>query len=314
MGKASGNHMNSNVFNKFMARLRPLATGLAILAGLFLSACTSIPQAELQAFTDAVTAAKNTSETIVADWQAAKSEFQRRQEARKPPPPVTAANAQPFPFERTPISARTNVIDPGDARLLAWEAIGEYTNTLARLNAGESVDTVKKTSGRLFEIGLKISGCAIPGSDALVAILQELSGMLEKARLAAEFNKAIKAGTPVIIRIIDQILLPDIQDHYRLRAVLASDDNVGVVMDASLSPEDKRLKQKRIADQFAAFGAAMDSYESLLIKTKATISAMETPNRSPDALMSDANNLLDTMMALKKNWAAFQSARTEGHK
>jgi hypothetical protein len=199
-----------------------------------------------------------------------------------------------------------------DARSLAWEVIAEYTAVLARLNAGESVKEVKQTTGRLFDLATTIAGSSFPGGGALVALLQNVAGDIEKARLAAEFKKAVLTGAPMVRAIISQVLLEDIQDHYRLRATLASEDYAAVQFEPNLDAEGKKIKQARILDESKAFAGTLDAYEALLRRTNASLEAMERATNRPIDFTTEANRLLDIASDLKRQWAAYEDARREG--
>jgi len=194
--------------------------------------------------------------------------------------------------------------------VLAWEAIAEYTAVLARLNAGESVDEVKQTTGRLFGLATSIAGSVFPGADTLGPILQELAGRIEQARTAAEFKKAVHKGAPIVTRIIAEVLLKDVNSHYTLRASLANEDLAHIEIE-NLSKEDARTKKARIMDEAKAFSDALDAYAALLSKTKLSLEALEKALDQPIDFAAEANRLLELSFSLKQHWAAYENARKE---
>src|SRR5688572_11971750 len=116
------------------------------LVVLLACGCAGIPKEPLNAYVSSVGEAKEAGQTLLTDWRSARAEFERREGVKKTNSPVLLE----FPAERRSTLPGAQVLSAEDTRALAWEAIAEYTAVLARLNAGESVAEVKKTTGRLF--------------------------------------------------------------------------------------------------------------------------------------------------------------------
>lgn len=285
---------------------------IATIVVLLVSACAQIPEAELKAYTDAVTAAKTSGETLITNWQAAKAESDRRAAVANPPPDASFNNAISLEWQSA-VEAE-NPLTAAQVRLLAWEAIAEYTTILARLNAGESVETVKSSAGRLFELGTKIAGGAFPGAGSILEIVKKLAAQIEKARLAAEFTKAVKAGAPILRRVITDGFIADIANHYSLRATLAEEDRAAVELESDLSVEEKRLKQQRILDEIASLKGALDAYEILLVRMNASITDLENAVDKPIEFSVEANRILDIAFTFKQHWTAYENARREARK
>lgn len=279
-----------------------LAAALLMVCG-----CAKIPKAQLNAYVSTVGEAEQAGRTVLSDWRSARAEFERRESVNK----SEGASTAPFPLERPIPPAGQALLSAEDTRELAWEAIAEYTTVLAKLNAGESVGEVKQTAGRLFDLAVRLAGGAFPGGGAAAELLKEFAGKIEEARLAKEFKTAVQAGAPILKRIISDVLLADIQDHYRLRASLASEDFAAIELDESLDDEGKALKRIRIQDETKAFTATLDAYEALLRKTYATLTAMEQSMNRPIDFAEEANRLLDIAMSLKQQFEAYQNARRE---
>jgi len=267
--------------------------------------CASIPTESLNAYVGSVGEARQAGQTLLADWRSARAESDRRTSVANQPTEL-------IPLVRTNAASAGNILSSEDVRALAWEAIAEYTAVLARLNAGESVSDVKQTTGRLFALASNIAGSAVPGGGALVTLLQELAGHIEQARLAAEFKKAVRAGAPIVRRIINEVLLPDINSHYGLRATLTGEDYAAVLVEDDLDADGKKLKQARILDEFNAFKGSLDAYEALLVKTGKSLEAMESAVDRPIDFAVEANALLDLTTNLKQHWTAYENARREG--
>ncbi len=284
-----------------------------LLAFLLLAACGSIPQQELAAYTDAVTAARTSGEQMTQDWIAARAELTRREVAKKPPP-KTPAPTFAIPIRWTPPVSDTTPPTAAQVRLMAWQVIADYTAILAALNAGKSIDTVKESTGNLINLVEKAAsaaGSAIPGASAIVPLFKELAGQLEQARLNGEFKKAINKGTPILRKILT-VFRKDAASHYQLRAALANEDYVRVEREAGKSKAEQkkmRLQQLRIKAEMDEFRNSLNAYYTLLDQTGQSIDALIKATNKPIDFKSEAVRILDTANTLKTHWVAYQNAR-----
>jgi len=279
---------------------------------LLASGCAAIPQAELTAYTTAVNAARDAGQTVTQDWQAARSEFERRESVGKPPPPVSLSG---IPLAWTPPTPNGTPANAEQVRLMAWQAIADYTAILAALNAGESVDAVKASTGRLVTLVDKVAsgaGSAIPGIGALGTLFKELASELEKARLSAEFKKAIKSGAPKV-RDMLKVFREDTIDHYRLRAVLAEEDYTRIKGKAQTTadPDELKLKLSRIKDEMDEFRKGLAEYVRLLDQTDRSIVALTQAVDKPIDFAEQTSRLLGISIVLKQHWGAYQNARRD---
>lgn len=275
---------------------------------LIAAGCAAIPQAELTAYTTAINAARDAGQAITQDWQAARSEFERRETVRNPPP---AVSPPPIPLTWIPPTPNGTPPNAEQVRLMAWQAIADYTAILAVLNAGESVDAVKASTGRLVTLVGKVgsvAGSTIPGIGALGNLFKEFAGELEKARLAAEFKKAIKSGVPMV-RAMLQVFRQDTTDHYRLRAALASEDYARI--DQTVTSDELKLKQSRIRDEINEFRKGLAEYVRLLDQTDRSIVALKQAADKPIDFADQTNRLLNISIVLRQHWGAYQNARRE---
>jgi len=283
----------------------------ALILFASLAGCTNIPQRELEAYTAAVGAARSAGEDMVQDWSAARAELERREAARAAPANVPPP--EPIPLTWTPPSASTAQLSAEKVRLLAWETIGEFTAILAALNAGESVDAVKSSAGRLFDLAGKIAtagGSSIPGGGPLLEIFQELAGQLEMARLAKEFERAVRGGTPIVRKML-MVLQADTNDHYVLRATLAAADYERTDLEEGLSERDIRQKKARIKAEIDEFRQSLANYVRLLDQTDNSLRALESALDKPIDFTLEANRILDVVLDLRAHWVAYQNARAE---
>ncbi|MDA0240284.1 MAG: hypothetical protein O3A84_09700 [Proteobacteria bacterium] len=275
-----------------------------------LGACAQIPQGELKAYVDSVTTARNQGETLTADWQSAIQEFRRRQ-ATTSPSPTPSAGATPFPPLVSNDGNSPTEPNASEVRLLAWSAIGAYTDVLGQLAAGKGVDEVKGTAGRLFDVGVKLSGATIPGGGAIASVIQSLVGELEKARQAAEFKEAIKAAAPTIQNVISKVFIPDTVSHYGLRTSLAAEDHAAMILKPDVPSGSRALRQKRIEDEMAALRASLNGYRQLLLQVNKSIGALKLAVDRPPDFVLEANRILDIAAEVKTHWMAYENARKE---
>ena len=288
------------------------SVALVLFSVLLIAAgCAAIPQTELTAYTTAVNAARDAGQAITQDWQAARSESDRRELVRNPPPVVSPSA---IPLAWTPPTSEGTPPSAEQVRLMAWQAIADYTAILAALNAGESVDAVKASTGRLVTLVGKVaavSSSAIPGIGALGTLFKEFAGELEKARLAAEFKKAIKSGAPKV-RAMLKVFRDDTIDHYRLRAALANQDYARIGHEAQTAANGElKLKQSRIKDEIDEFRKSLAEYVRLLDQTDRSIVALTQAVDRPIDFADQTNRLLDISIVLKQHWGAYQNARRE---
>lgn len=298
---------------RVVTAVRGAFSGVAGVALVLLLAagCANIPQKELTAYTTAVTAARTAGEQMTHDWEAARAELERREAARKSAPPAPAP--PPIPLTWAPPENSAAKLSAEKVRLLAWETVGEYTAILAALNAGESVETVKSSAGRLFDVVEKVAkaaGGSIPGGEALVTLFVELAELLEEARLTEEFKKAIRGGAPKV-RAMLAVFRQDTIDHARLRASLAAADYERVDLEPGLTANEKRAKKARIKAANDEFRQSLDNYVRLLDQTDHSLAALQTAVDQPIDFVAQSNRILDIAIDLKQHWVAYQNARAE---
>jgi len=299
-----------NLSTRGGALLRVAGMGLA----LAVAACVTVPQAELAAYTRAVAAARASGEQITQDWQAARAELERREASKTPPAVGGTSPPMPIPLTWTPPSRAAAPLTPEQVRLLAWETIGEYSAILAALNAGESVEEVKRSTGRLFGLAQTVAqtaGSAIPGAGPLLTLLQELAGHLERARLAEEFRAAVFGGVPTVRRML-MVFREDAVDHARLRAALANIDYGRVEFEDGLAAEQKREKRLRIQAENEAFRKTLDDFVVLLDEVDRSLAALQSAVDKPIDFVDQSNRILDIVASLKEHWGAYRNARSEG--
>jgi hypothetical protein len=292
-------------------RMLWMITGLALMV-IFASGCASIPHQELDAYASAVSAAREAGVLMTEDWQAARAEHERRIAAKNPSPPP--APPDPIPLTWSPPAGSTTALTAEKVRLLAWETIGEYTAVLAALNAGESVENVRSSADRLYGVVgrfARASGSSVPGGEAFVALLQKLAELLENARLAAEFEKAVRGGAPIVREMLT-VFRRDAADHALLRATLAASDYERVDLEPDLTAEERRAKKARIKAAHDAFRKSLDQYVRLIDQTGDNLYELERAVDQPIDFVAETNRMLDIALDLRQHWSAYQNAKTAG--
>ena len=181
------------------------------------ASCAEIPTAELTAYKQAFGSARQSAETVIADYRNA------LQEASAIAP---RSAASPFPEVFEPESFLSG--DARDAnvasRLRALEVLGQYNNVLVALAEGKSEEEVRGAVGA-FSSSLSTLvatfGSSVPALSAITRIAQTIAGLVENARRREEFRRIVDEGAPVVRQIIDEVFIPDTRDFYEVRAALA---------------------------------------------------------------------------------------------
>lgn len=281
---------------------RPVRLLSCVLCILAVGACNTIPKETLDAYVASFDEARKAGEALTHDFAAARAELERREAASKP---AAAPAPQPeIPLLYMPPTPQVGPISAAETRLLAWELVARYNTVLAALSAGESVETVKATTDRAIGVAVQLAGASVPGLGAITAAAKEIAGLLEQARLSAEFRKAVAGGVPKVRGIL-AILVADTSEHYRLRAALAEEDRV-------LLEDDRKVEKARLKAQIAALRQSLDRFVWLVRKCDESLAALQSAADKPVDLAGYSNELFALAQSLKGHWAAYQNARLEG--
>ena len=195
---------------------------ITVLFSVFAVGCAQIPSIELAQYRRATAEVQAAAEAILIDFAAIKEAAeaeQRRREAER------AAPSGPVLFSTALEYGGAGQSDAVAVRRTAWRMIDGFNNTLATLAEGKSVESVQVAAGGAIEAAnnfiVAAGVTAVPGLGTLVGGVQTLVGELEKARLRVEFDKAVRLGGPVVLKILDA-LNADRDDHINLRAAAAN--------------------------------------------------------------------------------------------
>lgn len=215
-----------------------LGRSCLIAVTVALAACSQIPVSELTQYREAFGQVNETSESVLVEFDQALEQSRtivaiRETEAAE----EGTERVAPYPVEFEDFLKQLGAPDGQDieTRRRALRVVAQYNDVLAQLAEGKSVESVKASAGGLVEgLGkfvVAASGAAVPGLSALTSLAETLAAQIEKARLRAEFEKAVKDGAPLVDGILDAFVA-DASDHYKLRAVIASEQRALIMGDA----------------------------------------------------------------------------------
>ena len=197
--------------------------------------CTQIPVSELAEYREAFGQFRQVSDELLLDYDLLVKTADEVQNRGATP---DAARPRPYPiaFKDFKGDQSEQPADLIEIRRQSLEVVARYNDVLVRLAEGKSVEEVQSSAeslvrglGKLAEIA---SGAPVPGLGAFVGLVRTLTEQVEKARLRAEFAKAVRDGAPVIDQMLD-LFMGDVADHYRLKAVVAEQQRLLILNDTT---------------------------------------------------------------------------------
>jgi hypothetical protein len=193
----------------------------------FVGACTNIPRADLKSYRESFGVTRAASEDILDDHA-------RTVEANAAIEATVAAktqgqNAQPFRFDPkfnpNAVGAVNGQNQDVLARRLALAAMARYNDILATLAEGKSVEEVQASFDSFkgsMTVFLDTLGASHPYAAAGASLLKTLVAVAEKSRTREEFRQALEQGEPIIVKMIDEVFIPDTADFYEMRSNVAN--------------------------------------------------------------------------------------------
>jgi hypothetical protein len=207
-----------------------LAAGLL---AFFISGCMHVPTQELSQYRNAFAQVQTASEEILIDFAEIKEKSESFIKATAATQPST-----PSYFSTSLESGSGRQPDAVEVRRTALRTIDKFNNVLTTLAEGKSIETVQCASIGFTETMGKFiaaaSGSAVPGLSQIAELARTLIGEFEKARIRSEFEKALRAGAPVIDRILSA-LIEERANHIELRSIEANSIQVGIIDDITSS-------------------------------------------------------------------------------
>ncbi|MEH0018683.1 MAG: hypothetical protein V6Z89_03470 [Desulfobacter sp.] len=191
---------------------------LTFILGLFLASCAQIPMGAFNSYRDAFTAARTASEAVLTEHE----KTEKIQQERKAAFQASQGNPQPpFPEHFDPKKEIENAGKKSgiEERLAAWDVISRYNDALLALAEGQ---TPTQLSGSFTALGKSLDtfagslGASIPGLGPVFSVADTILKVAEQERVRREFNRALKAGEPVVMKIID-FYIDETQYYYGLR-------------------------------------------------------------------------------------------------
>jgi len=275
---------------------------LVVLVAGVLSGCAEIPQQQFQVYLSAFGKARGAAEEVLADYSAAEKQLAEL-EAKVTPTPE---NSLPYPIRYEPATGEQGQLDAVAVRFLALEAVSNYNDALAQLASGQSVDAAQSSIGKFAGVVGQIAvlgGASLPNICPAIQALQTLVGVIEKARLAGEFRKAVRDGAPVVAQIFD-VLREDTRDHYGLRFALANREHILLEAQGAENQVVKNALEKNEAGM-RALKDTLDSYNNLLLATKSAILNLAKESAKPAEFDATAARLIEIATQLKRDLAAY---------
>lgn len=238
-------------------------SGSIVLAVLILlGGCTEIPKAEFGAYQESFTAARTISEEIMTDYLVKRSKGEKfRQQAKVP---SAADNPNAIVFDPNAVDQAVGPDTHIQQRVQAWDTIGRYNDTLAALAEGKSTQEIKSKLNTLTNSVTTLAkgiGAGLPGLGLASEIVGKFLEFAEKARLRAEFVKAVQKGKPIISAIVSKVFIPDTKTFDSERKVLA--DDALIKAERSVIKHSRAMVQLTAEHKNPAAGSALGKAKAL---------------------------------------------------
>ncbi|MCP4522544.1 MAG: hypothetical protein GY827_12760 [Cytophagales bacterium] len=187
----------------------------SLLALLFITSCTTIPQSEFRTYLSSFDEFKKVNEQTIIDLdhaQKIKNKTSKKTSTFSGVSiPSTVSILSEIEVKRDEISIRKE----------ALEVIDSYNALLTELAAGKSpqevkasVDSLSSSLKSLSELSSKVSFALPPGVDSLISTVLS---KLEEAQNRQNFKEAIKEGQPIIDKMLT-LFIKDAQDTYAIHS------------------------------------------------------------------------------------------------
>jgi hypothetical protein len=279
----------------------------ALCLTLFAGACTSVPETEFTAYTQAFDAAKQSTEQILVAMDGARATAETIERGRQP----AAAPAGPFPISISLTNTASIPEDQTAKRRRALETVSHFNAVLVELAAGRKPEEIRSSVDSLIS-GLKdvasLAGFAVPvpgGAGALIATVVE---QLEKASNRQQFADALREAAPLIDAIFAN-LAKDAEDVYEIMARSAKKD-----VDRTLDQITDGYVQLRMvaAEHRAPTGTIGEGYAKFTTALGAALkqAGLDDPTKFTTRLPTAGSKDFDAMMLsqLEQTLAQLQAA------
>ncbi len=187
----------------------PVQIIIAMLA-LFLAGCAQLGEPPVQSYTayrQAFDAAQAAARDVLGDYassrEKAKKEIAAIDKGKNNP---NAAAALSLAFDPSAIGKTTGLEGGIIIRLQALNTIGRYNAALLALVRGGSEERIGASLGSLSDgvaTFAKSFGASLPGVGLAAPIVSKFLALAERARNREAFARAIRAGGPVVVAVID---------------------------------------------------------------------------------------------------------------
>jgi hypothetical protein len=224
------------MLTQIRAKARSCAIASVGLALLLLHGCAQIPQKEFGGYRQVFNETQQIAKDILGDYVntrdavlRAEAKKKEAENAAKEKADAVTQRKEPYPLKfSVPVPAAGSAApDEVAVRLRALETVSRYNELLSALAEGKSVEGVQasaKSLGMSLQNFAKVVRQATKFASAFDSYLPLVSTALEvieKARVRQEFIKAVRAGEPVVLGILD-VFIADTPDFYAVRHSLVN--------------------------------------------------------------------------------------------
>jgi hypothetical protein len=187
----------------FPAIWRLVAVGACVLT----TACTTVPQQEFKAYTDAFAEVKTASEEFLADYAVLKAQRDEKKAAAAKAKASAANGVFPFSASLPTLNAAVGALDEVAERRNALQVVVGYNDLLTALAEGKKPDALKPRVESLVGNIQKVGGLfgktiPVPYVGEVAKLVSTVLSKLEEAANRQQFIEALRTGEPLIQGIL----------------------------------------------------------------------------------------------------------------
>jgi hypothetical protein len=225
--------------------VRPLRLLVCATLAMLLAGCAPIPRAELTQYRAAFAEVEAASTEILVDFAEiteAAAEARAKQQATDSATSGSAATSSSgsvgaYRFTASLVDPDNKQVPDVEVRRVMLRTIARYNDALTTLAEGKSVESVQSATNafsKALASVIEAGGAAVPGLGSITGIATTVATLAEQARLRKEFEKAVRAGSPIVEKMLTA-LIQERGDHLTMRLAEADDRQVNIIADINLS-------------------------------------------------------------------------------
>lgn len=261
---------------------------------LVLTACTSLPSAQLSAYLSVSEEAEEAGKAIYGALNKA-VEFNKNLASGSQSGQCAPTTSNPTCFDPADFLPTPPVTDPDiQARILALETVAAYNDTLVALNSGQTgaeltkkIDAYGSVAGRFTTVaGVASGGVTVLLSDATIASIGTIAGRLEAARAQFAVRESLAAQRDIIKALTTALIkdTPQVYELYQTSQLIYARTRPGGARGAEGQREFSKIKAMH--DSLGAYVVLLantaDSLDTLVDAAETGVSAPETLNAALD--------------------------------